>query len=919
MQIIVHPSEFHINIPYNHYKARNTNAIKALSQRRFDYQKKCWIVPRSLQKEIEEIAQKHRAEVLVMKNNTPQVVGEIEPLPDLDIEIPLSHPQGFNLREYQGKGVARGLQLKKYINGDEQGLGKTIQSIATLYAAKLRGEDPFPVLIICPASMKQTWQREWHQWTKIKALILNDSNKTTWPRFHEMGMADVFITNYESLKKFFVAYMPPKGKMRNSMDIQMRPNIDLFKSIVIDESHRVKDTATQQSKLCLRIAMKKEWVILLTGTPVVNKPIDLYPQLGIMGQLGKFGGVKGYKMRYCNGGSGSSNLKELNYKLNKYCFFRREKKDVAKDLPEKQRQTILCDITTRIEYNRAKNDFVKHLEAMNFNEEEIARKMRGEIMVKMGELKRISALGKLNEVKEFVNEVINSGEKLIVFCSLHAIVDAMKKEYPDAVTVTGRDSMEQKQYSIDKFQRDPECKLIICNIKAAGVGITLTASSRVAFIEYPWTYADCVQCEDRCIAEGQLVLTHKGHVPIENVRIGDMVYTHKGNFKNVTDTWNRLERKKYFVDVNYMGFDIPLTCTNDHRIFVYNKLNDEFQWIEASEINPVDHMLTFTIPNFTDNELTKIELELPYGQDYNHRNGTTMSNGRAKDPVKEVNFTNDLMYAFGWYLAEGWSVVAEDKGSFVAVCGNTETEKQRVQKVSEIIRKSFGLVDSEVYTNDSKKNCSSSYVYSKNLAFNFIKWFGEKATDKHIPDFVFFAPDEFKRSFLNGYYDGDGYRRKNTQQATTASDKIALGLCLLESHFKNPITLRKSVKNHWSFEYSIPELTTRNPLIFEKEGYILFPVSEVKKYKPKRGKERVYDLTVQDDNSFVVGLSNVHNCHRIGQTNNVMCTYFLGADTIDEQMFELIKSKANTANAITGATDQMETSYIDKMISMFKD
>jgi SWI/SNF-related matrix-associated actin-dependent regulator 1 of chromatin subfamily A len=96
------------------------------------------------------------------------------------------------------------------------------------------------------------------------------------------------------------------------------------------------------------------------------------------------------------------------------------------------------------------------------------------------------------------------GEKLIVFCNLYEIVDAMLSLFPGAVTVTGRDSTERKQANIDKFQKDPSCQLIVCNIKAAGVGITLTASSRVAFIEYPWTYADCVQCEDRAHRIGQV-------------------------------------------------------------------------------------------------------------------------------------------------------------------------------------------------------------------------------------------------------------------------------------------------------------------------------------------------------------------------------------------------------------------------------
>jgi len=548
MQIIQHPNEFHIHIPFDHWKDRNLKAVKALSIRRFDYKNKIWVAPITISEEVLELAKTHRAEILKKENNQPEKIGTIEPLPELETAIELKHPEGFQLREYQGKGVARGLQLKRYINGDEQGLGKTLQSIATLYAAKLRGEDPFPALVVCPASMKETWKREWKQWAGIKAMVLDNKNKDTYHRFYELGMADVFITNYESLKKFFVQYMPPKGKMRNSMDIQMKPTVDLFNSIVIDESHRCKDTKTQQTKLALRIAMNKEWVILLTGTPVVNKPIDLFPQLAIMGHLNKFGGRKGFLTRYCEGGRGASNLKELNYMLNKHCFFRREKIDVAKDLPEKQRQTILCDITTRAEYNRAKNDFMKHLEEMNFSDEEIARKLRGEIMVKMGELKRISALGKLNEVKEFVNEVLEAGEKLIVFASLHVIVDAMKAEYPDAVTVTGRDNAEQKQASIDAFQNDPSCKLIICNIKAAGVGITLTASSRVAFIEYPWTYSDCVQCEDRAHRIGQknnvMITYFLGHKTIDE-QMFELI-------KSKADTANAITGATDKMETNYI-------------------------------------------------------------------------------------------------------------------------------------------------------------------------------------------------------------------------------------------------------------------------------------------------------------------------------------------------------------------------------
>jgi len=503
MQILEYGTEFRIHIDYNHFRKRNLSAVKKINGANFDYKDKTWKIPLSERKTMIALQKWANAKYFKIDTQTPKQLGEIPPMPELETDVPLSHPEGFGFRPYQEKGVAKGLQLKRFINGDEQGLGKTLQSLATIHAAALRGEDVFPCLVICPSSTKINWKREWEMWTDRKAMVLESKIKDSWHRYHDIGMADVFITNYESLKKYFVQSIPKKGTRRRSSDIVMDERINLLKSVIIDESHRCKNPSTLNAQLSLQITREKKWVILLTGTPVVNKPVDLFPQLAIIGRLGDFGGKNRFFSRYCEGGRGSANLKELNYFLNKHCFFRREKTEVAKDLPEKQRQTILCDITTRAEYNKARDEFVKYLEESGADDAEIAKKMRGEIIVKMQALKKISAYGKLNEAREFIKEVNDSGEKLIVFVIHHAIVDELKKEFPKAVTVTGRDKDFEKQRSIDAFQNDPDTKLIICNIKAAGVGITLTASSRVAFIEYPWTYADCVQCEDRAHRIGQ--------------------------------------------------------------------------------------------------------------------------------------------------------------------------------------------------------------------------------------------------------------------------------------------------------------------------------------------------------------------------------------------------------------------------------
>jgi SWI/SNF-related matrix-associated actin-dependent regulator 1 of chromatin subfamily A len=124
-------------------------------------------------------------------------------------------------------------------------------------------------------------------------------------------------------------------------------------------------------------------------------------------------------------------------------------------------------------------------------------------MVKMGILKQISARGKVQGAIDIIHNTIDGGQKLIVFCFLKEVVAALKAEFRDAVTVTGDDNDRQKQYSVDRFQTDESCRLIILNYRSGGTGLTLTAASNVLFVEFPWTYSDCCQAEDRAHRNGQ--------------------------------------------------------------------------------------------------------------------------------------------------------------------------------------------------------------------------------------------------------------------------------------------------------------------------------------------------------------------------------------------------------------------------------
>ncbi|MCS3129391.1 DEAD/DEAH box helicase [Bacteroides ovatus] len=481
------------------YKPSIVDRVRQIPGRRFDGAKKVWIIPARSRVDLERmIYQIRQFENINWVNGTEKkeedIAYDIPELPDLTVP----HNLKIQPYPYQLKGIARGLQLKRFMNCDEPGLGKTLQSIATINLA-----DAFPCLVVCPSSLKINWLREWEKFTDKKAMILTDKVRDTWTFFFQTGMHQVFIVNYESLKKYFVQRIK-KAEGWTLRDVEFRNSINLFKSVIIDESHRCKSASTQQAKFCKGICTGKEWVIELTGTPVVNRPKDLIPQLAILDRMNDFGGYKPFVDRYCSGQREASNLRELNFNLWKYCMFRREKSLVLTDLPDKIRQVNTCEITNRKEYMDAERDLIMYLQKYkDADDDKIAKAMRGEVMVRINILRQISARGKVRDVIEFVKDFRENGKKIILFCSLHEVVDQLKRYFPTAVSVTGRDSQDEKQRAVDAFQNNPKADIIICSIKAAGVGLTLTASSNVAFVEFPWTYADCCQCEDRAHRIGQ--------------------------------------------------------------------------------------------------------------------------------------------------------------------------------------------------------------------------------------------------------------------------------------------------------------------------------------------------------------------------------------------------------------------------------
>ena len=175
------------------YNPRLVDAVKLLPERRFDSINKCWTVPVSFEKEIASFANRYNFKFGNQVDE--EKYFDAIPLPELNQEIPLK----MTLFPYQANGVAYAIDKKRVIIGDQPGLGKTAQAIAAVMAT-----NQFPCLVICPSSLKINWKREWEMWTNKKAMILTDNVKHNFPLFYQTGLRQVFIVNYESLKKYFV-------------------------------------------------------------------------------------------------------------------------------------------------------------------------------------------------------------------------------------------------------------------------------------------------------------------------------------------------------------------------------------------------------------------------------------------------------------------------------------------------------------------------------------------------------------------------------------------------------------------------------------------------------------------------------------------------------------------------------------------
>ncbi len=385
---------------------------------------------------------------------------------------------GGELAPYQWAGVRYVLDARRCFLADEQGLGKTVEALAALEA-----DEAYPAVVVCPASIKLTWQREVEKWLPHRTVAVVEGRAAVPPA------GEITILNYEIA-----------AAHRDALS-RRRP-----RALVVDESHYCKNPRAKRTQAVRQLAAvvpSDGLRLALTGTPVLNHADELIAQLRVIGRLEDFGSGARFSKQFRD----ELSEERLHWHLRRHCFVRRLKSDVLPQLPAKRQVVVPVALTNEAEYRLAERDVVEWLRTQPLDlsvlNAKIAATLRAERLAQLGALQRIAARGKLAAALAWIEDFLASGEALVVFARHVEVQEAVVKHFPDALHILGSDSLPARDAAIGAFQQPGGPQLIVGATRVAGQGITLTRASNVAFLELEWTPAMHDQAEDRCHRIGQ--------------------------------------------------------------------------------------------------------------------------------------------------------------------------------------------------------------------------------------------------------------------------------------------------------------------------------------------------------------------------------------------------------------------------------
>jgi SWI/SNF-related matrix-associated actin-dependent regulator 1 of chromatin subfamily A len=401
---------------------------------------------------------------------------------------------------YQRAGVAYAMKAKRCFIADAMGLGKTLEGLCSLEMLHA-----YPAVIVCPPNLVLNWANEYKQFLPHRN-VATVTNRKEFPKDYE-----VVVVGYSNLNAW-------------------QKELSGHNGYIFDESQYVKTGTSQRTKAAKKIVRSSPEapVLMLTGTPITNRPAEYASQLEILGQIDKFGGKWGFYRRFCDAHKdkwgqwhleGHSHLDELNDRLRSTCYIRRTKEEVLKDLPPVLHDPMVVDGTPLAmkEYKKAESDIVKYLieRAKEIAKElgepigsaAVRAKFKAEAnqhLVKLSVLRRLAAKAKMAQVEEWIDAHIGEGKKVVVAAHHRDIVDHLAERH-GGLKIQGGMKVEEVEAAKHRFQTlsAEEAPVMVLSIQAAKTGHTLTAAQNVLFVELPWTPADVDQTYSRCHRIGQ--------------------------------------------------------------------------------------------------------------------------------------------------------------------------------------------------------------------------------------------------------------------------------------------------------------------------------------------------------------------------------------------------------------------------------
>ncbi|CAH1406640.1 unnamed protein product [Nezara viridula] len=467
------------------FNQRLIDICKQIPGRYYDPQRKSWCFPLKEYENFKKITNPLSPQIVI--GNLPASVLKIFSNPSnftvnhKEVDISRIEPALLNsLFPFQKEGIQFGVSKGgRCLIADEMGLGKTIQAlgIADYY------RDEWPLLVVCPSSMRFQWEEEIRRnLPRVPSYLIYvlTSSKDEFER------AKVVILSYD--------LMGTKKDLLKSYG---------FGVMILDECHSLKSIKTKRTKAAFELVAKCKRVILLSGTPALSRPAELFTQIKAL-QPTLFKDMIEFGIRYCEGKqdrfgwnfNGSSNLEELKTILEERIMIRRLKSEVLDQLPSKIRQVIVIEPETN---NKCMDAFAKKLNHATIN----GADKRSTLLAYFAE----TGKAKLNSICKYVEQLISQEKKFLIFahhkCVLDAISETLERNKTYYVRIDGSVSSEERKNVSDQFQEETNFRVAVLSLKAANTGITLTAANLVVFAELFWNPGELVQAEDRAHRIGQ--------------------------------------------------------------------------------------------------------------------------------------------------------------------------------------------------------------------------------------------------------------------------------------------------------------------------------------------------------------------------------------------------------------------------------